>query len=126
MFLDLKKAFPSINRNALFRRLASLGFPAKLLKAASAFYHLTSARLRIGVLLTSVFLINAGVLEGRVLSPLLFALAFSIIWEKLQASPFPDENYVFRSTDFWLFAFADDLVVIASSLQKVHVLGHFD
>jgi hypothetical protein len=65
-------------------------------------------------------MINSGVSEGRVLSPLLFALAFSIIWEKLRTSPFPDENYVFRATDFWLFAFADDLVVVASSIQKVH------
>ncbi len=120
VFLDLKKAFPSINRNAMFRRLASLGFPRKLLQATSAFYNTTTARLRIGVLLTSVFLINAGVSEGRVLSPMLFSLAFSIIWEKLQASPFPDENYTFCAEDYWLIAFADDLVLLASSLDKAN------
>jgi hypothetical protein len=105
----------------MFRRLASLGFPAKLLKASSAFYRLTSARLRIGVLLTAAFLINAGVSEGRVLSPFLFALAFSKIWEKLASSPFPDQDYKFCASDFWLFAFADDLAVVASSLQKVNI-----
>jgi hypothetical protein len=120
VFLDLKKAFPSVNRSAMFKRLATLGFPKKRLQATSAFYNLTSARLRIGVLLTAVFLINAGVSEGRVLSPLLFSLAFSIIWEKLNASPFPDKDYVFRADDFWLLAFADDLVVLASSLQKAN------
>ncbi len=104
----------------MFSRLASLGFPKKLLRATSAFYHLTSARLRIGVLLTASFLINAGVSEGRVLSPLLFSLAFSIIWEKLRTSPFPGQNYVFRADDFWLIAFADDLVVLASSQQKAN------
>jgi hypothetical protein len=78
------------------------------------------ARLRIGVLLTSIFLINSGVSEGRVLSPFLFSLAFSIIWEKLQSSPFPGEGYTFRAEDFWLIAFADDLVVLASSLTRAN------
>jgi hypothetical protein len=55
-----------------------------------------------------------------VLSPLLFSLAFSIIWEKLNTSPFPGRDYVFRADDFWLIAFADDLVVLASSLQKAN------
>ncbi len=104
----------------MFRRLAQLGFPEKLLRASSALYNVTAARLRIGVLLTSVFLINAGVSEGRVLSPLTFALAFSVIWEKLQSSPFPDREYVFRAEDFWLIAFADDLVVLASSLHRAN------
>ncbi len=54
------------------------------------------------------------------LSPLLFSLAFSIIWEKLNTSPFPGKDYVFRSDDFWLIAFADNLVVVASSLQKAN------
>jgi hypothetical protein len=70
--------------------------------------------------LTASFLINAGVSEGRVLSPLLFSLAFSIIWEKLNTSAFPGENYVFNANDFWLIAFADDLVVLASSQQKAN------
>ncbi len=38
----------------MFRRLATLGFPKKLLQATSAFYHTTTARLRIGVLLTTL------------------------------------------------------------------------
>jgi hypothetical protein len=104
----------------MFRRLASLGFPKKLLLASSAFYNTTTARLRIGVLLTSAFLINSGVSEGRVLSPMLFSLAFSIIWEKLRTSPFPDNEYTFRAEDFWLIAYADDLVLLASSLQKAN------
>ncbi len=104
----------------MFRRLASLGFPRKLLRASSAFYNTTTARLRIGVLLTAAFLINSGVSEGRVLSPMLFSLAFSIIWEKLQTSPFPDKDYSFRAEDFWLIAFADDLALIASSLDKAN------
>jgi hypothetical protein len=111
-----------------------MGFPKKLLQATSAFYHTTTARLRIGVLLTTMFLINSGVSEGRVLSPLLFSLAFSIIWEKLCASPFPGEGYIFRENDFWLIAFADDLVVLASSLQRaneilaqlIDILSSFD
>ncbi len=104
----------------MFRRLALLGFPKKLLQATSAFYNTTTAQLRIGVLLTSVFLINSGVSEGRILSPMLFSLAFSIIWEKPQTSPFPDERYTFCAEDFWLIAFADDLVLLASSLDKAN------
>ncbi len=51
---------------------------------------------------------------------MLFSLAFSIIWEKLQSSPFPSDNYIFNADDFWLIAFADDLVVLASSQEKAN------
>ncbi len=51
---------------------------------------------------------------------MLFSLAFSIIWEKLQTSPFPGDEYTFRAEDFWLIAFADDLVLLASSLDKAN------
>jgi hypothetical protein len=51
---------------------------------------------------------------------MLFSLAFSIIWEKLHTSPFPGNGYQFRAEDFWLIAFADDLVLLASSLDKAN------
>ncbi len=44
-FIDLRKAFPSVSRPALFQRLIRLGVPRPLVLAISSFYQLTTARL---------------------------------------------------------------------------------
>ena len=122
VFIDLKKAFPSMNRTSLFDRLRDLGVSETLIRSMSAFYTGNKARLRLGVLLTAFFLVKTGLSEGRVLSPPLFSLAFSVIWEKLEACEFPEEGFMFSFESFWFVAFADDLVVLSSSKAKLNVV----
>ena len=115
IFVDIKKCFPSVKRSALFDRLLFLGFSEKFVKSLSSFYSHNEAKLRIGVLLTALFLVNTGLSEGRVLSPPLFTLVFSIIWEKLETADFPTKDYVFSFGSFWIIGFADDIVIIGFS-----------
>jgi hypothetical protein len=64
VFIDLTKAFPSINRDAMFKFLADRGVPSPLLKSIRSFYVGNKARLRIDNLLTVAINVTLGVLEG--------------------------------------------------------------
>jgi hypothetical protein len=104
----------------MFSRLAAMGVPEKFLKATASFYHCNMAKLRIGVLLTKAFLVNAGVAEGRILSPFLFSLVFSLIWEKIVTAELPDGTRIYGFDAVWFVAFADDLAVLSGSIDALN------
>ncbi len=118
-FIDLRKAFPSVSRSSLFSRLLLLGIPRPLVAAISSFYNLNIARLRIGRILSRPFVVTLGLLEGSILSPLLFSIVFSFVWEVVDPSAFPWSDNVFRVDGVWILAFADDLVILSPSRIKL-------
>ncbi len=119
-FVDLKKAFPSLGRDALFSRMLALGIPYPLVSAIRAFYIANVARLRVDDTLTRDFFVAVGVLEGSVLSPCLFGILFSVVWDLTRTSSFPTPDMRIVSKDgLWLIAYADDLVVITLSAKKL-------
>ncbi len=90
IFIDLTKAFPSIDRNAMFRFLADCGAPSHLLKAIRTFYVGNKARLRIDNLLSVSINVTLGVLEGSCLSPFLFlqySWSFGTLMFRVPRSP---------------------------------------
>jgi hypothetical protein len=120
IFIDLTKAFPSVDRDAMFQFLASKGVPSQLLKAIRAFYIGNSARLRVDNLLSVVIKVTLGVLEGSCLSPFLFSAVFSVIWEFVSCSDFPsDRPRVLNLGEIWLIAFADDVVILSTSASNL-------
>jgi hypothetical protein len=123
VFVDLTKAFPSMNRDAMFNFLVNKGVPTHLLKAIRAFYVGNTAKLRVDNLLSSVICVTLGVLEGSCLSPFLFSTVFSVVWEFVTCSDFPsDRPRVLQLGGMWLIAFADDVVLLSidpSLLQNV-------
>ncbi len=119
-FVDLRKAFPTVGRDALFRRMLSLGIPYPLVLAVQSFYGANVARLRIDSCLTRDFFVAVGVLEGSVLSPFLFGVLFSVIWDIFDTSSFPSLSArIYTCDSLWLIAYADDLAVITLSLTKL-------
>ncbi len=121
VFIDLKKAFPSVSRMALFERLRDLGVPSPLVAAIRSFYILNIARLRIGTFLSRPFMVTLGLLEGSILSPILFIIVFSFVWDTLRPCTLPDglRRCKIRGNEIWLLAFADDLVVLSPSRKKL-------
>jgi hypothetical protein len=123
IFIDLTKAFPSIDRDAMFKFLAARGVPSHLLKAIRAFYVGNKARLRIDNLLSVSINVTLGVLEGSCLSPFLFSTVFSVIWDFVSCSPFPsDQPRVLNLGHFWLIAFADDVVILSTSFAELQTV----
>ena len=69
LFLDLSNAFNKINRNKLYSKLASNNFPTDILTTIQILYQ--NAALSPGTIEDKIN-INTGVLQGGILSPLLF------------------------------------------------------
>lgn len=80
-------------------------------------FNLTS--LKIGSHLTRPINVNVGLREVGVLSPLLFAILFSIVWEELGDFKLlnNDLSYSFSSCSVFALAYADNLAVISPSIE---------
>ncbi|CAB1116295.1 unnamed protein product [Ectocarpus sp. CCAP 1310/34] len=81
-FVDLNKAYDSVDREMLRKVLARAGIPAKLIKVISQFHDGMRARVRMdGGELSDWFFVTQGVRQGCVLSPLLFIIFFAEVLE---------------------------------------------
>ena len=70
--MDLKAAFDSVYRPALWQLLTVLGVPEKIIRLVSALYTDTTSRVRVDGQLSSAFPVSSGVRQGCVLAPDLF------------------------------------------------------
>ena len=80
MFIDLTKAFDTVNRKALWLILGKLGCPEKLISILNLFQHDMKTTLNIGDKLAEPFTVGNGVKHGDTLAPTLFALYFSMVF----------------------------------------------
>lgn len=136
-FLDLKKAFPSVNRRLLLSHLKKLGLPGRLWLAVAATLSGNTVALRIGSLLAPGFYINRGVREGSVLAPLLFILFFAPVLARAClpfAYPSPHSDPVLRCPNrehvpVTGLLYADDLVILATTRsalnERMRLLARF-
>jgi hypothetical protein len=118
VFVDLTKAFPSLDRDRMFAFLQRKGVPPRLLRAIRSFYVGNSSKLRVDNLLSVTIHVTLGVLEGSVLSPFLFSTVFSMVWDFVTCTEFPNGRpRVLQVGEVWLIAFADDLVILSLSVD---------
>ena len=68
-FVDIKKAFDSINRDKMFDVLLAYGFPSQIIKGIKGLYIDTVAQVVTEYGNTNFFPIVAGVLQGDTLAP---------------------------------------------------------
>jgi hypothetical protein len=72
LFIDLKKAYDSVNREFLYNILLEFDVPKKLVRLIKMCLNETYSKVRVGNLLSDKFPIQNGVKQGDILSPLLF------------------------------------------------------
>ena len=72
VFLDLKKAFDTVNHNILFKKLAHLGVRGSALKWFQSYLSGRSQRVLIDGVLSDPQTIDISVLQGTILGPILF------------------------------------------------------
>jgi hypothetical protein len=77
--IDFQKAFPSVNRALLIRKLGALGVSDKFCQCLCAIFYRNTFSIRSGNKVTCEFPVTTGLREGSVLSPLLFSLFISDI-----------------------------------------------
>lgn len=118
-FVDFSKAFDTIPRDLLWRRMEEIGIHGELLGALRAMYRDVRCRVRAPEGLTDSFESTWGVKQGCPLSPLLFSLYVDPLEEELLTA----DDTCEIDGDFLSLAgvpvpcllFADDLVLLSSS-----------
>ena len=75
LFIDFKKAYDSVRREALYNILIEFGIPKKLVRLIKMCLTETYSRVRVGKNLSEMFPIRNGLKQGDALSPLLFNFA---------------------------------------------------
>ena len=104
-FVDLEKAFDRVPRKVIWWALRKLGVEEWIVRLTQGMYANARSRVRVAEGYSEEFEVKVGVHQGSVLSPVLFI----IVLEALSRE--------FRSGVPWEDLYADDLVIIAESLE---------
>ena len=117
-FLDASKAFDRVNHTKLFSKLLRLGVPTWVIKVLVQWYCNQSMCVRWGSVFSDFFLVNNGVRQGGIISPLLFNVYINELSESLSKLPI---GCCCGNTVVNHIMYADDIVLFAPSakgLQK--------
>ena len=108
-FIDFKKAFDSVNREAMWKILRYYGIPEKIIRMVQAFYSNCQCRIQLKNHISDAFEILTGVKQGDVLSPFLFLLVIDFGLRMMD-----DEDFGIDVLGEKLFDldFADDIALI--------------
>ena len=79
VFVDLTKAFDTVNRNALWRVLSKLGCPPKFVRMIAELHRDMKGQVTINGILSDEIPIENGVKQGDILAPTLFSIYFSVL-----------------------------------------------
>lgn len=111
-FVDFRRAFDSMNHHKLRDKLFSLGVSAKIVRILEGLYENERVSVKTPEGLTDEVQVTEGVLQGEILSPLLFILYISDM-----ETFFRDKGAygvsINNKTDILMLLYADDLAILA-------------
>jgi len=121
LFLDIEKAFDSVDHTYMFHVLQKFGFGEKFICFVKLLYNNISNLCKVNNFLCSPFQVQRGVRQGCPLSGLLFSLLLEPLLINLRLSlsgfvPSPEEHHIIVS------AYADDICVIIRNDQDLTTL----
>jgi hypothetical protein len=111
-FLDLSKAFDSVNHKFLFEKLTALNFPSNMIKLLIFWYSNQQMNVRWKHVTTSNFYMKNGTRQGSVLSPYLFCIYMRSITDSVVHSGL---GCHIGGMSVCILLYADDLVILAPS-----------
>ena len=79
LFVDLKKAYDSVPRNALWKVLGKVGVPPTMLQIIKSFHDGMKADVRVGATSTDSIEVKNGLRQGCTLAPTLFNIYYSVV-----------------------------------------------
>ena len=112
-FVDFKKAFDTIPRHILFQKLLMHNITGKFYNSIKNMYIHDSACICIGDQIIEPFLINQGVKQGCILSPLLFNIFISDLSKTFDGNSNP--VYIDDSKTLSSLIWADDLLLLSET-----------
>jgi len=114
--IDLAKAFDKLNRYALFIKLMKRKCPLNLIDILENWYSKSKTCVKWGNSFSQFFKLKAGVRQGGVLSPILFAVLINDVLIKLQDSSLGGH---IKNIAFNCFMYADDLLLLSISIHDM-------
>ncbi|CAF1316375.1 unnamed protein product [Adineta steineri] len=132
-FIDITKAYDSVNRDLLWRVCRKYGISEKLVNLLKMLYKNSKAKVRIEGELSDSFLIETGVQQGGIPSPILFDILFDFIVGKIiEEAGVTGVKFSYGSNDFFharreryenfnilALLYADDLVVMCGTASDL-------
>jgi hypothetical protein len=121
VFLDLKSAFDSVDRQALWQCLSIKGVPPKLLSLIQLLYTNSRGRVKLFGKLSSEFATFSGVRQGCPLSPFLFNFVIDLMME--QSLPASDTCgvEVLPGCSVKDIEYADDIALLGSDPLQMQI-----
>ena len=118
-FVDISKAYDTVNREILWKKLSSLGFTGEFLSSLKALYTNDSVDCTVNGMTTRPVFLRRGLRQGCALSPLLFALYIMDIGNDINLS---ELGFMVGKVCISGLLFADDLVLVARSSSSLKSL----
>ena len=118
-FIDISKAFDSVDHNILMNKLLERGVPAMYVNVIKYWYSNQLVQVRYLSSVSDGWLINNGVRQGGVLSGLFFGLYIDSLLQRINKSKYGCKLGIHMSN---IIAYADDIVLLASSALSLQIL----
>ncbi len=128
IFIDFERAFPSIPHSKLWAKLDRIGVSGKIIRIIRNLYEMSATVIRTEHGATPKIDMTLGLLQGCLLSPLLFSLYISDIENILKGAGIAGIK-ITHSFELHLLAFADDMVSMAPTpghlQRKINILAEY-
>ena len=122
-FLDISKAFDTLDRQRLFQHIYNKGIQGKAFNLIKALYHKVDNRVIFGSFESDIFTVDSGVKQGCVLSPALFNLVMNDLESMLDICQGIEIDNVKMTGLFY----ADDIILMGNSKEDLlHMLSVAD
>ena len=118
VFVDFKKAFDCIYRNALWLKLFNIGINGKILRILKDMYNKVKSCVKLCNSYSDFFEYSVGLRQGEVLSPILFSLFIDDIESFLRHGN--QNGLTINEITLILLLFADDMVILGNSPDEIN------
>ncbi|CAF3398890.1 unnamed protein product [Rotaria socialis] len=132
-FIDIQKAYDSVDRKLLWKVCRGYSISDKLIRLLKLLHSKTKARVRINGELSESFEMETGVLQGGIISPMLFNIFFDYVIRRVTEEAgvngvklafgsrdfFNTDKDQFEDLDVVALMYADDLVAISDNATDI-------